>query len=608
MILTERLHALMQKLRELRDRSDKIMSYYPGGKQLSDSFLKLSKVAGFRHIKSGEKPAVTDYSLRALLLRNFRKYGVPSGEYGYYGMYVSTDETPCSQMFLLGRNGVGKSSLFDAAEYFFTGNIGEAEYRRINARKFIHAETTGQDILALTGSGLYSKDKLPNAGDYLPVGKFFVSENSIIESLGSLRDDNFYPFICEMLGLGDIYELSKGNVLDEMMSVISKSPQIYDVASSKQNLDDLLYSRFFTLRQNDEKGLTKCFDSLAQLLEKWNNPEYSEVTLEKVLEDAEKISLIKYSYITPVNNWCDMLKVIRQRVKSLNAKHQRQTSKAYSIEKSTLDEETRRDLIMMLLGGAKVLIHRLEMVLSKRDERSVLSELKTKLDQYLHDEDEKNLLGLKGSDESAQFFNDLAKVRKELGYALSEYISTICNDNLVGSVKEVFDKTFIDSKNENFDIDVSHIMDGIVTMTVNGVSANRYFNTFRFRLLFIVLQISLCIRLMKFTKVSFPIFFDDVFYANDYNNKHELVKFFHVLNKLSEDITKDKIAFQYIFFSHDEQLVYALSEDSCLCNNQVKYCRILDTNTLNLSHSVHKKAQYKNTVILYKNVYVQIFT
>ena len=141
MILTERLHALMQKLRELRDRSDKIMSYYPGGKQLSDSFLKLSKVAGFTHIKSGEKPAVTDYSLRALLLRNFRKYGVPSGEYGYYGMYVSTDENPCSQMFLLGRNGVGKSSLFDAAEYFFTGNIGEAEYRRINARKFIHAET-----------------------------------------------------------------------------------------------------------------------------------------------------------------------------------------------------------------------------------------------------------------------------------------------------------------------------------------------------------------------------------------------------------------------------------------------------------------------------------
>ena len=99
-------------------------------------------------------------------------------------------------------------------------------------------------------------------------------------------------------------------------------------------------------------------------MEKWNNPEYSEVTLEKVLEDAEKISLIKYSYITPVNNWCDMLKVIRQRVKSLNAKHQRQTSKAYSIEKSTLDEETRRDLIMMLLGEAKELIHRLQIIQS----------------------------------------------------------------------------------------------------------------------------------------------------------------------------------------------------------------------------------------------------
>ena len=145
-------------------------------------------------------------------------------------------------------------------------------------------------------------------------------------------------------------------------------------------------------------------------------------------------------------------------------------------------------------------------------------------------------------------------------------------------------------------------------MTVNGVPANRYFNTFRFRLLFIVLQTSLCLRLMKFTKVSFPIFFDDIFYANDYNNKQELVKFFRVLSEQSEDISKDGIPFQYLFFSHDEQLVYALSNDKDTKKIADKYCRILDVNTINIAESIHDQDTYEGQTILFKNVYVQIFT
>lgn len=603
MILTDKLFDLMQSLKGLRDRSDKIMSYYQGGKQLSERFMALSKMADSPHVKCGERSEVTDYSLRTLLLRHFRRYGKPSRDYGYYGMCVSTDECPSSRMILLGRNGVGKSSLFDAAEYLFTGSIGEADYRCIKPRNFIHREATEQDITALTGSGLYSKANPPRAAEYLPVGNFFVSENSIVKSLNMIQDGNFYPFLCEMLGLGDIYELSKGNLMDEMIDIISSTPENKTI-SSKQLLDALLYTNFFTLRLKDEKELTKCRDMLSQLLTNMNN---AEITLEAALEAADEIPLQRYSYITPVNEWVNNLKAIKQRVKSPNSKRQRPTSKSYLSETSTIDENTRRDLMMMLLGPTDVLLQKLEMVLAKRDENGLLRELKSKLDQYLHDEDEKDLFSLKGSDESAKFFEDLVEVRTELDEALSEYISTICDESLVSSIKDVFDSTFIDPKDETFDIDISHICDAIVAMTVNGVPANRYFNTFRFRLLFIVLQTSLCLRLMKFTKVSFPIFFDDVFYANDYNNKQELVKFFRVLSKQSENITKDGLPFQYLFFSHDEQLVYALSNDKDTKKIADKYCRILDVNTLNLAESIHKEVTYDGKTILFKNVYVQIF-
>ena len=594
----------MQSLKGLRDRSDKIMSYYQGGKQLSERFMALSKMAASSHVKSGERPDVTDYSLRSLLLRHFRRYGKPSRDYNYYGMRVSKDESPSSRMVLLGRNGVGKSSLFDAAEYLFTGSIGEADYRRIKPRNFIHDDAADQEIAALTGSGFYSKTNLPRAAEYLPVGNFFVSENSIVKSLNMIKDGNFYPFLCEMLGLGDIYELSKGNLMNEMINIISETPQNKTI-SSKEMLEALLYTNFFTLRPKDENELTKCRDMLSQLLTQLNN---AEITLEAALEAADKIALRRYSYITPVNEWVNNLNAIKQRVKALNSKSKRPTSKSYLSDTSTIDENTRRDLMMMLLGPTDVLLKKLEIVLAKRDDKDLLRELKSKLDQYLHDEDEKDMLSLKGSDESAKFFEDLVCVRSELDIALSEYISTICDEKLVNSIKEVFDRTFIDSKDETFDIDISHIGEGIVTMTVNGVPANRYFNTFRFRLLFIVLQTSLCLRLMKFTKVSFPIFFDDVFYANDYNNKQELVKFFRVLSKQSEDITKDGIPFQYLFFSHDEQLVYALSNDKDTKKIADKYCRILDVNTINIAESIHDQDTYEGQTILFKNVYVQIFT
>lgn len=60
MILTKKMFDLMGRLKELHDKSDKIMAYYTGGKSLSEDFLRLSQVSTLQHKLFVEGESVTD--------------------------------------------------------------------------------------------------------------------------------------------------------------------------------------------------------------------------------------------------------------------------------------------------------------------------------------------------------------------------------------------------------------------------------------------------------------------------------------------------------------------------------------------------------------------
>ena len=74
-----------------------------------------------------------DFRLQSLALKNFRKY--PDDV--LYGLRLHADNNaPCS-LVLVGRNSHGKSSLYDAMEYVFTGNVSEAKLRNVECSRFI---------------------------------------------------------------------------------------------------------------------------------------------------------------------------------------------------------------------------------------------------------------------------------------------------------------------------------------------------------------------------------------------------------------------------------------------------------------------------------------
>ena len=147
-----------------------------------------------------------DFRFNWLLVRKFRRYDqVEAQPDAYFGMkFQDENGEVCSKLFVLGQNGVGKSTLFNAAEYLFTGRISEAVYRHIHSsQSYIGGQVEEIAVVTKEGRTIRETPETP-----LPLSRFFISENSILEASSYIADqDNWYSFFCEMLGVGEVYRL-----------------------------------------------------------------------------------------------------------------------------------------------------------------------------------------------------------------------------------------------------------------------------------------------------------------------------------------------------------------------------------------------------------------
>ena len=74
-----------------------------------------------------------DYRIKNLKLSNFRKFPSTSVP---FGIECCENGRPCSTI-LVGRNSVGKSSLYVAFEYVLRGTVGEARLRKFPEKQFV---------------------------------------------------------------------------------------------------------------------------------------------------------------------------------------------------------------------------------------------------------------------------------------------------------------------------------------------------------------------------------------------------------------------------------------------------------------------------------------
>ena len=589
------VNALGDDYEKFLDDLYKVLDLYPyGSLDLIDELKSLFSVlfSSTPSVSPKTLQSPNDYRFRYLLLNNYRKFDKPKTLAEYYGLpfceYVNEyKKYQIRNLFLLGGNGAGKSSLFNSMEYAFTNMIGEADYRGINNLEwYIHryAEANPQ-VKVLTMNGEFDLDSL-NFKDTtgLDVHRFFFSENSIYDLSGYMMPDeendqaDWIPFFCYALGFEDILGFLNGTyrdgdgtecIYDEVCVKLKKIDEYLavDYAKERKNTQTFISDACLVLTPAATDVIEKFYNSLISIQE-----QCGDMQVETLLSKLIAIIPNDILYISSLNEF-------RSNIEKLY--HLSRANRKYNVI-------SQKDILSNLYANANVskedvlpeitvMLKSLKVILDHCHTNIVPFEQISNKINYLLDLRStfaffgKSIKGVNISDLLSRLKDFRIKLEKELASTIATYVDSefvnVVVETLTGKFidvkteKLVFENRAFGSVFENFGIDIS----------VNGVPVNKYFNTFRFRLFTLCLLAAFNFKAMKEYNFRFPFVFDDIFYANDYRNKAELYNFFKVLEKEASLYLGDKDQLQVIFFTHDEQFLGTLrfNKDEFFANSMV---------------------------------------
>lgn len=514
---------------------------------------------------------IRDYRFKYLFLNNYRKFSPLTGDVHYYGLPFCSKEGYIRSLFLLGDNGSGKSSLFNSMEYVMTGKIGEASYRNIQDLTWYVNRTWGKDpeIRLQTQTREFSlsdaKSFFEDTG--LNVERFFFSENSIYElSRCMVRTDintqiiDWVPFFCYALGINDIMDFVLGSglyaeiklKLEQLKTVMPEN-----LEDQEKKIEELILDSSLTLSNSARDEVMSLDAKLNNYLEDMNGKE----SLLKIVEELQEQLPQDITYIDSINRFRNQLDVFKQNL-------QKQEAEAVH------DEEPFKKKAKKVVASSDVNIEitqetiRAEVVnLSKSLERTLkyntshtlpLKEIFAKVQDYL---DKKQILDSK---QDGIVIDDLIRQLDQVHDALKNSLSALLQEYLDADFKKLIEDTLKPFIEDTESLKIEKVESGAIIsdfgiqISVNDVSVNKYFNTFRFRLFSLCLLAAFNFKAMKLSKFLFPFVFDDIFYANDYKNKTLLYRFFEVLSQGAKTFLGNENCLQLIFFTHDEQFMNTL--------------------------------------------------
>ena len=536
--------------------------------------LKLCKDAVIQDEMATDADQTVDFRFAELLIKNFRRYSeVPLSSEAYFGLKFTDDKDRIySKTFLIGRNGSGKSTLFNAAEFLFTKQISEALYRNIgNVEGFMGGtQRSAGDIIVLTnGQGAVSDTTaIP-----LPISQFFISENSILEASRSLNDqDNWFEFFCDMLGVGAIYRLVN-NLL----------PKISDDISSIRDrviLQNQRHQLLIIVKDLSGRKIQNYFDKLDLLCKLIAS--FQEAPSQDSLSAINtQLSCLNLKSLSGIKN---ELKTINRQLSDLDKNKVRKVAGGKTPFKldDNVEEKKQKILNDILPAITNLQINILAILREGPKTPDSLRNYEEKLMlEYVNNGAQKTLsidIDDQNIESALQHIKQYSEKTKS---DLTAFVSTHIDESFKVAIEQMFKEKFLDQL-ETLHLDISNISSNSITFYVEysgnqkqSIPVNRYFNTFRFRLFFLSLQSLLCVKMMQQTGIVFPLLFDDIFYANDYINKNQLVHFFDILDSYAKQNDKVNGKLQLIFFSHDEQLINVVHK-RYRTDKSIQFARVVD--------------------------------
>lgn len=463
-----------------------------------------------------------DYRIRNLIFNDFRTY--PSSKELSYGVSFDKDKVP-SSLFLIGRNGSGKSTIFSALEMIYYGQSSNAiEKKRDDVNSYLtYGFGKSKKDDGLTGWQL--KCKFAEDTEYRIIDKDNVKELvppsflcSELEVEQSRKSSKLSEWILKQLGYGKLLEIKEAieklrKINNEQAKLLS-SNQLFTTEDLKELVNAILnniiddslkgelwlYSKEKNIKVNSKYRL---FPSLWQKLSPIDMSEGAIINTK--IKEGEEENVIKkhiaklYSKLDSIiektpgsNSWgYDDVKNLIQEIESDNG---------LNVDTSAEELENNR----ILLDGMSNVI-----------------------------EDFSNELV---SDFILQNSSDIEEIMR-----------------MFSSHHEMY--KFINKEKGN----IQNLEMQISVENERGFTTSplEYFNTFRYRLYFVTLKLALSFKWMENTGIAAPVVIDDVFNASDFDNSVKLESYIYLVKKIYHHTCIEKgfrKPLQLIILTHDDMV------------------------------------------------------
>ena len=556
-----------------------------------------------------------DFRFSHLILKNFRKFGkLP--EHIYYGLQFDTspnnDETKLIDfMTLLGDNGIGKSSLVDSLEYIFTENVSVAKIRQISPDQYIRNKSGEESVQVYMVNGEnfnLSNDSNRTFREEFDVSNFFFSENSILKFAEYTRRNgdninNWFPFFCYMLGLGELYEAcSNEGILNQIKKEVYDTIQELseDVDQARRKLQDLLRDGSCKITEAQRKAFYHLQSKLLDILQSIKDGKIGDDKIQGIFEKTDFYNLTSIYFIQD----------FQKSYKAFTAQKASNRSSQMLHSKKIILEEKRTDdgNVKKFADCIKECLSHIKNVLNNGTGIVPLDNIKKDVLKLIHKEQVELIAERhKTFEELDALSSKIDKLKETLLNLVHKTVADYVDESFIKAIKSIFDETFITKDEENFIFDISGMEEqNKISISINEEPVHKYFNTFRYRLFCLTLQAVLNIKLMKSESFLFPFILDDVFYANDYRNKRELFKYFEQIRKYARETLGDSKKLQIIFFTHDEQIVSCFSTK--FLNNddgQTAFVRLAQPNFA--EHFECKEITQNGNKEKYYNLYFKLY-
>jgi hypothetical protein len=472
---------------------------------------------------------------------------------GFLSSNVTQDTLPPPQsLFLVGENGSGKSSLFDALEYNFTDDIGEVHFRKYPKKeRFIAHKDNGshQYKIEVYTEHCYKKN--------LNLQVFFCSENDLDE-IGKLemnivwlheeqkgedkvpyKLDGLSQYMVEAIGLQDFLKLN--NALKEREKQVTEElKQIGDRIANDSKWQN-------SLTKFDLKNLNN-IDSIRQAQDKLNF----------LLKYVKKYKYQKF----------DILKYLRYFKRMRHDKYPAFNKRFKKIFKEDIENKvfTEKQLINILIYVFQIMNNHQTELLDDDNIEKYSKEL------------EKIIENIKEFDKGKQDqikYNSTLKCVNDYQNLLVEKLKQLMKDYIPVELVEKIMNYFQEGEEVFKAIWRS---DGSLYFCVElpeqnnrkpiRISPKKYYNTFRYELFCLALKVSLAFAYKEIENINFPLIWDDIFFAADYDRRMLVTKFMEAIHHVHDDKffpdkslpTDIRKQLQIICFTHDEILIDAVRE------------------------------------------------